>query len=223
MVKNVIFDLDGTILDTSRGIVESVRKTIDVMGFQELSEEELLSFIGPPLQRSFLNNCRCTEDEAQKATNVFREYYRSGAMFLAERYDGMMELCGILNQHGIKMGVATNKLQRFAEDLIKKFELDDYMMSVCGADENGSLSKSDLIRLCMKKLGASEDETVLVGDTDNDAVGAMKAGVLFLAVTYGFGFKEAGELKDMQCVGVAANPLQIADIILNTKKKNPHP
>ncbi len=215
MIRTVIFDLDGTLLDTSNGILESVRKTIDIMGFPALSNKELLSFIGPPLRQSFIQTYRCTEEDAQKATVIFRNYYQAGAVLHAELYEGITELCQMLDKHGVKMGVATNKPQRFADVLLKKFDLERYMMSICGADEKGALSKSDLIRLCMIKIGALNKETVLIGDTENDANGASQAGIQFLAVTYGFGFKEHNGLEKIECMGIADTPVQIAGIILN--------
>lgn len=217
MVNNVLFDLDGTLLDTSRGILESIQHTIHVMGLRALTEEELLSFIGPPLRRSFKETCGCTEEESRRATTVFRTHYQAGAVLHAALYDGMLETCKTLERHGVRMGVATNKPQRFADALMKEFGLDALCRPVCGADESGNLSKADLIRLCMEQMGASPEQTVLVGDTDNDAEGAAQAGVGFLAVTYGFGFKTAADLKGIPCIGVADKPAQIADLIAQNR------
>ena len=215
MIKNVIFDLDGTLLDTSRGILESVRYTVNTLGLKPLSEEEATAFIGPPLRQSFVRICGCTDEEAQKATRIFRSYYQNGAVFHAEEYDGITELCKMLSESGYRLGVATNKPQGFAEALLKEFKLFQYFDSVCGADENGRLSKSDLICLCMAGMKANAEETVLVGDTDNDAAGAESAGVDFIAVTYGFGFRNAEDLADVQCIGTTNTPLQVYKIISN--------
>ena len=216
-IKNVIFDLDGTLLDTSRGIIESVEHTVNVMGFRALSEDELRSFIGPPLRKSFMNTCGCTEEQANEATRFFRAYYQKGAVLHAELYDGILELCQSLEKQGVKMGVATNKPERFAKALISNFGLDKYFISINGADERGSLSKTDLINLCMKGLNASVSDTALIGDTDNDALGAEQAGVSFVAVTYGFGFSKIEQCTDYPCIGTADSPMQIAEIINNIK------
>ena len=215
MIRTALFDLDGTILDTSKGIKESVEYTIKKMGLCKLSDNELLSFIGPPLRQSFIANCGCSEEEAKEATRLFREYYQVGAVFHAKIYNGIVEAFKRLYERDIKMGVATNKPQRFAETLLKKYELNKYFMSICGADESGSQTKADLIQTCINRIEASKVETVLIGDTTNDAVGAAQAGISFLAVTYGFGFKRSDELKDIHSIGIADSPLQIADIILD--------
>ncbi len=70
MCNNVIFDLDGTLLDTSEGIIESVQYTAEKLKMKQLTEKKLRSFIGPPLKKSFIDICNCTETEAQKAVIV---------------------------------------------------------------------------------------------------------------------------------------------------------
>lgn len=216
-IKNVIFDLDGTLLDTSKGIIESVEHTIKTMQLAELTEDELKSFIGPPLKKSFMNTCGCSEAQAVEAVRVFRAYYQDGPVMYAKHYQGLPSLCEELKRKGIKMGVATNKPNRFAVELIHSFDLDNYCTFVFGADEKGELSKRDLIKLCMKDMNAVESETVLIGDTDNDAIGAEQAGISFIAVTYGFGFRAGDKCTEYPCIGVADSPLQIADILMNNE------
>lgn len=213
-LKNVVFDLDGTLIDTSRGIFESIRHTAHVMNFPELPDKILMSFIGPPLWKSFINHYGCSENQAQEATRVFREHYQSGTVLHANLYQGISELCLKLDSHGIKMGVATNKPHRFAIDLIKHFGLDTYCCSVFGADEDNVLSKADLVHLCMQEMKANKFDTVLVGDTNNDAIGANQVGIPFIAVSYGFGFWPHTSNSEYSCIGVADSPKQIADILM---------
>ena len=213
MIKNLIFDLDGTLLDTSQGIIESVQYTADKLKMKQLTEKELRSFIGPPLKKSFIDICNCTETEAQKAVIVFRSYYQNGAVFHARPYDGIEELCRRLCEQGIRIGVATNKPQRFAVPLIQKFGLDKYIDPVCGADEEGKHGKTDLIRQCISNMGGTVSETVLVGDTENDANGAQEAGVGFIAVTYGFGFKKGEKIVNSHFIGSVDDPIEIFDML----------
>lgn len=212
-IDNVVFDLDGTLLDTSNGIIESVRHTIDVLRQPALSDNQLRAFIGPPLKKSFVKICGFSEVLADEAVRVFRAYYQEGAVLHATQYQGLTDLCEILISKDIKMGVATNKPNRFAVALIKQFGLDKYIKSVFGADEKGVLSKRDLIDLCMKDMNALRSNTVLIGDTDNDAIGAEQAGIQFIAVTYGFGFKAGEDIIEHPCVAMVDSPIQIADVI----------
>lgn len=211
--RNVIFDLDGTLLDTSAGIIESVLYTVGKMNLKPLSEPELRSFIGPPLRRSFKEICGCAEDEASEAVRVFRAFYQAGAVLHASPYDGMEKLCRTLSEAGVRTGAATNKPERFASALIVNFGLDRYIHPVFGADENGTFSKADLVRMCMEEMGGTPSDTVLIGDTDNDAAGAEEAGVPFIAVTYGFGYRCAADVSGHPCVGAADSPMDILRIL----------
>ncbi len=213
MFKNVVFDLDGTLLDTSEGIIESVSYTIDRLGFDKLPYEKLLTFVGPPIQNSFITHYGCDKIVAQKAANIFREYYKTEALLKAKAYDGIYDLCKELKAGNIKMAAATYKREDYALKLLCYFGFDKFFSSMHGADNNNVLKKEDIILLCLDELGAQKNESVLVGDTDNDAIGAQKADVPFIAVTYGFGFKEQGELDKYPIVGVAKTPMDILSII----------
>lgn len=211
MIKNVIFDLDGTLVDTHEGILESVKHAAEVLELGELPYSKLLTFIGPPIQHSFMLHYGCDQETAKKAEDIFRSYYRSGAMLKAVPYEGIFPLCEALRARGIRMAVATYKREDVALALLKHFHFDEYCDPMHGV--NGSnLLKKDIIKLCMEEMGASVENTVLVGDTDHDATGAREAGVPFLAVTYGFGYRSADEVGES--IGVAETPMQIADFLI---------
>ena len=100
-IQCVIFDLDGTLLDTSPGITECVRYAGEKLGYPSLSEEQLLSFIGPPLQDSFMRVYGCDRSQAEALTAAYREQYRKGAILKAKPYDGMETLLAALVQRGL--------------------------------------------------------------------------------------------------------------------------
>lgn len=214
MIKNVIFDLDGTLLDTSEGVIESAKYAIQQMGYKDLEHETMLTFVGPPIQNSFRKHYGCTEEEAQKAANIFREHYKNKALLLAKPYDGIYELCELLKSQGINMAVATYKREDYALTLLKHFCFDKYCNPMHGADNNNILKKEDIVYMCIQEMGATKNDCVLVGDTDNDAKGAVKAETSFIAVTYGFGFKSEKDVSMYPHVGVARTPSEVAEIIL---------
>lgn len=216
MIRNVIFDLDGTLLDTSAGILESARYAAASLGFPELSYETLLTFVGPPTQQSFIRHYGCSAVTAQKAAEVFREYYKTTALLKAVPYEGIYSLCEELQENGIRMAVATYKREDYALKLLHHFGFDRYCSSMHGADNN-VLKKEDIVCLCREEMSAKREETVLVGDTEHDASGAQKAGISFLAVTYGFGYESAEDTLAFPSIGAADTPLEIADILLNRR------
>lgn len=220
MIKNVIFDLDGTLLDTSEGIVESVKYAAAVLGYAELPQNELLEFVGPPVQKSFMNHYGCGLEEAQRAADVFRNYYKEKALLKAVPYDGIFELCDLLKKNGTQMAVATYKREDYALKLLRHYGFDKYCVSMHGADNNNVLKKEDIVKQCCLDIGASKSNSVLVGDTVNDAVGAENASIRFIAVTYGFGFKSKEDANRYPNIGIANTPLEVAEILFNERERS---
>ena len=218
MIKNVIFDLDGTLLDTREGIIESAKYTAKELGYPELPYETMLKFIGPPIQNSFMRFYGCNESEAQYASEFFREYYKTKTLFMASPYDGIYDLCRLLKRNGIKMAVATYKREDYALELLNHFGFGEFCDPMHGADNDNVLKKEDIIRMCIDEMGASLEDSVLIGDTDNDAKGAAMAGIPFIAVTYGFGFKDEESLQTYPNIGVAGTPMEVAGIVLKKDK-----
>lgn len=214
MIRNVIFDLDGTLLDTSKGILESTEYAVKAMGFSELSHTEALSFIGPPLPVSFMRVYGCNEDTAMKATNYFREYYKDYGLLKARPYDGIYDLCRLLRDNGIKTAAATYKKEDYAVKLLKHFRFDEYFCSMHGADSEGVLTKAQIINICLAEMGGTKDDSVLIGDTEHDAKGADGAGIYFIGVTYGFGFASKDDVNRYKNIGTANSPLDAGKIIL---------
>ena len=93
---------------------------------------------------------------------------------------------------------------------------DDYLV-IHGADNFNKLTKSDIIRLCIEEMGLTPDQCVMVGDSDNDAIGADGIGCPFIGVTYGFGFENKEDVMEFKNIGVASTPEEIFDIITGQK------
>lgn len=210
MIKNVIFDLDGTLLDTSEGILLSVEHTVKELKYCELTHEQKLSFIGPPVQVSLKRLYGLSDEEAQRGAGVFREFYKDKALLKAKPYDGIYDLCEDLKKRGIGMAVATYKREDYALKLLKHFDFDKYCDPMHGADNNNVMKKEDIILMCVNEMNAGKEECVLIGDTDNDAKGAAKAGIPFIAATWGFGFKKKEDLKDYPYIGIADSPKNVS-------------
>ena len=208
-MKCAIFDLDGTLLDTSPGIVESVEYAAAKLGYPQLSRTELLSFIGPPLQGSFMRCFGCNETEADALTDVYRAHYRAGALLRAAPYDGIFELLETLESAGCMTAVATSKPQPFAEQILAHFGFRFH--AIHGVDFAGKLGKADMIRLCMSDADAEPAECVMIGDTEHEARGAQAVGVPFVGVSYGFG--DPAEMAKYPALGTAETPMGVWAIL----------
>ena len=213
VIRQVIFDLDGTLLDTREGIMEGVAHTARVLGYRELDRETMLTFVGPPIQQSLMTHYGCTPEEAQRGAEVFRAYYKESAMYKARPYEGIYELCEMLRSRDIRMAVATYKREDYALTLLRHFRFHEYCSVMHGADGENKLKKRDIVELCLAELGGERQETVLVGDTVHDAAGAMEAGIAFIAVSYGFGFRNAEDGGSYPFLGIAQTPLEIGELL----------
>lgn len=212
MIKFVSFDLDGTLLDTSEGIIQSVIFTVGQMGLTLPDGMDMGFFIGPPIQMSLQKCFNLDAETAQKGADIFRNYYKTEALFMAKPYEGIYQMLEELRKRNLKIGVATYKREDYALDILRHFHIADYCDIMCGADNNNVLTKSDIIRNSYLGVGVSPDKTIYVGDTEHDAKGAQEAGVPFVAVTWGFGYNKDIN-SDYPIKGIAVKPSDIINMI----------
>ncbi len=209
--KLAIFDLDGTLMDTTEGFVAAVKYTIEKMGFPMLSDKELSAFIGPPIQDSFARAYGLEGPILQEIATVFRDRYSiPEVLFLAEPYEGIYDVFEGLLKRGVMPAVATYKREDYAVSLLKHYGFDRYTDILFGADHENKLKKKDIIEKCINVAGITDKtEVVMIGDTKLDAIGAEGIGVDFLGVTYGFGFKTAADTEEYGAVGCVDNAIDL--------------
>lgn len=187
-MKLVIFDFDGTIADTSEGILDSHRVALKAMGREIPCEDELRGVIGGNLLKTYIEKFGFAELDAREAVRIYREHYAKVGIHKAVLYPGFADMVKILKIKGYKIGVATLKAEKFANIMLDEMKISSYFDAVCGMDEHDHLSKAELIRKCCSLCGVNESSAILIGDSTNDFKGAEEAGVKFVGVTYGFGF-----------------------------------
>ena len=213
--KVAVFDVDGTLLDTTQGVISSVKYTMKVHGLKEPDEKTLKSFIGPPIQNSFARVYNLKGDILQELATTFRDRYKSEDLYKAVPYDGIYEVFEKLIDAGIKPAVATYKRQDYALDILKRFKFDEYTDILYGADHENKLKKKDIIKKCLIDSGADNPkDAVMIGDSDNDAIGAYEIGTNFIGVTYGFGFSNEMDVMKFDNIGIASSPKEILKYIL---------
>ncbi len=199
-----IFDLDGTLLDTTEGILSSAKYTIKKMGLEALDDKALSGFIGPPIQDSFAEAYGLSGPILQDIATIFRNVYSTEYLLLARAYDGIFELFEELCHRGIRIAVATYKREDYALELLRHFGFDRYTDIMFGGDHENKLKKKDIIEKCITVSGVRDrSRIVMVGDTRHDAIGAKGMGVDFLGVSYGFGFKNSDDAAEYDAIGCA--------------------
>lgn len=211
--KAVLFDLDGTLLDTTEGVIAAVKKTILKNGFAMPDDNVLRLFVGPPMQKTMGEVFHLDPETALHVANEFRFAYKD-SLFQAKLYDGVIELLEKLRDAGIKIAVATNKSHQNAMDILERFGIKQYCDYAQGSDLEGKLSKKDIIEKCIKTLECKKSETVLVGDSIFDLLGAEQVGLDFIAVTYGYGFKIGEKIESKYVISTKDYVYQIGEALL---------
>lgn len=214
MYKTILFDLDGTLLDTRIGVKKAVERTISQLDLSSLSEEVLNTFVGPPMQYSFEKHYNMDSDNALRAANLFRENYNKYSLFDALIYPGVMQLLDNLKTVGCQVVVATNKSHENAEKILQHFGILDKCDFMMGSDLQGKLKKKDIILECVKRVKTSPEECVYIGDSAFDSEGAEANGIDFIAVTYGFDFREGDLLENIRHVAVCNSVAEIEKFLL---------
>ena len=213
MYKYVLFDLDGTISDSSEGITKGIQIALRGMGLEADDREELRKYIGPPLPYSFTNFNGFDEEQCKKAIALYRGYYSTIGLFENVPYEGIGKLLARIKESGRRVAVTTSKPEKFTVQILEKFGLAQYFDVIAGAslDEKRD-TKQEVVEYALKQLGNPDlSQVVLVGDTRFDAEGAALIGIDCIGVLYGFGTER--ELRDNGAKYIAPTVESIFDFL----------
>ena len=192
--KILLWDIDGTLLDTHEGVSNAVRHTLHYFGQNRLHRDILAMVHTPKIKDAFVQIAGLSEDNAQKATDIFRQRYLEYDLLKAFLYDKILYVLKNCKQSGILQAVATNKRQDCADKICAHFEIDQYCTPIFGGDRYNSFSKADLICRCISAHNIKDmSSIVMIGDTECDKKAAEQIGIDFIGVNYGFGFKNIAE------------------------------
>ena len=213
MFKNVFFDLDGTLTNSGEGIVNSVEYALNKLGITAYDKSELFKFIGPPLSESFAEHFGFSEEKCAEAVRIYREYFSVKGIYENKLYDGVDELLAKTKDSGRTVVLATSKPQEFSEEILRYFNISKYFDFIAAAEMHGARNKkSDIIEYGLEISGAKREETVMVGDTRFDVLGAKSAGISSIGVLYGFGSER--ELLDAGADFLAKTAENVFSIII---------
>ncbi len=211
--KYVLFDLDGTIIDSGKSIIAATEYALDKMSKPVPELSVLRKFIGPPLIESFMRYTGMTHAEAERAMAEYRYYYNDmGGIFDCDVYDGVEEMLKELLAEGKTLAVATTKPITPSNRILEHFGLAEYFTFVAGdTDECTRSAKSDVIAYCLESLGSPNiEEVLMVGDREYDIIGANQNGMDSVGVLYGFGSEE--ELRSAGAGYIAESPKDVVNI-----------
>ena len=189
MYKTFLFDLDGTLTDPKEGIVNSVLYALKKVGIEEVHISELDSFIGPPIQQSFIERYNMSEGEVERAVFYFREYLKQRGLFENNVYEGILKLLQQLKSSGNRIFVATSKPTVFAKQVIEHFQLTNYFEDIIGSNLDGTrIKKEEIIaHILQTHEELNKEEMIMIGDRKHDIIGANHNGIASIGVLYGYG------------------------------------
>jgi phosphoglycolate phosphatase len=192
MIRNVLFDLDGTLTDPKDGITRCIQFSLERLGREAPSSDELLWCIGPPLKQSF---SRLLENPDNGLIDVALQHYRERfseiGIYENAVYPEVAAALQKIYAGWVRIFLATSKPAVFAIRILKHFDLTQFFHGIYGSELDGRLSdKADLIAHILKTEGLNPQVSLMVGDRFHDIIGGKKNGVATAAVTYGYGSRE---------------------------------
>jgi phosphoglycolate phosphatase len=216
-IRLALFDLDGTITDPFEGIFHSVNHALRALERPELTPEIGRRFIGPALMDSFQRWCGLDEKTAQRAIDIYREYYGPKGMYECYVYPGIPELMTRLREAGLRLAVTTSKAEPYARRLLEHYGIDRRLDGIIGAALYSTTNeKVELVRRTLRELGETDPaRAVMVGDREFDVKGGRAAGVHTVGVSYGYGSLE--ELTRAGAEAIADSPAAVGDAILGAR------
>ena len=134
---NIIFDLDGTLINSGPGIIHAVQYALKKYGINETNMTVLKSFVGPPLNQQFINCYNFSHEQSLEAVKYFREYYTDKGILENEMYEGIDGVLQKLKEQGKCLMVATSKPEKFAHNIVAQHDLEKYFDFIGGSLTDG--------------------------------------------------------------------------------------
>ncbi len=185
-IRNIIFDLDGTIVDSKKDIAAAQLKVLQDYGINNYSEEDLYPHIGKSLHETFTTllppKLHNGIDEASKK---YTDYYVPNSLNTTKLFPEIFEMLKILKQNEFRMAIATTKKGAGAVRVLNHFQISEYFVQIQGSDNIPYKPDPTIIELILTEQNWKKEETIMVGDTDKDIYAGKNAGIRTCAVTYG--------------------------------------
>lgn len=211
--NTIIFDLDGTLLNTLEDLADAVNYALKKCGYPLRTMDEVRQFIGNGvkklMERSTPENIN--EKDFEKCYQLFRSYYKENSRIKTAPYEGITDLLKSLKEQGIKTAVVTNKMDEAAQDVIKYYfgELIDITI---GQRENIPTKPDPAgVNKAIESLAAAKENCIFAGDSDVDILTGHNAGLLSIGVTWGYRSKEL--LLESGADFIAESPAEILEFI----------
>ena len=211
--KLIIFDLDGTLIDSKRDIAFAVNETLKKMGLSPIPQEEVYGYVGngvrPLIEQTMANNGM--EGDLPTAIDHFREFYIKHLLDTTIMFDGVREVLEHFRADK-KMAVASNKPFRYVEKILDGLGMSGYFSSVKGGDNvEAKKPAPEMLHTILEETGFGKEECVFIGDSGVDIRTGKNAGIKTVGVTYGF--RPMEEIMENEPDCLVDSPLKLKEVI----------
>lgn len=209
----LIFDMDGTLLDSAPGIVHSLIYAMRQLGHDFHPDAGIQALFGPPMNQVVAQLLRpFGDDRITHCLEIYRAHYREQGLYDCSIYPGIRQALESLLASGFTLAVATSKRQEFADRMLLHTGLFGLFEQIQGTLADGSLDdKAELLRLLRPPTGQSHAPVYMIGDKSDDMLAAGENGIPAIGVTWGYG--SADELTTSGALALAASPAQLPGLL----------
>ena len=212
--KAIIWDLDGTLLNTLQDLTDAVNHSLEKYGLPVRTKEEIRAIVGRGIRHLVENAVPAGTDSATTDT-VFGEfctYYAAHSADTTAPYAGIPAMLAALSRAGIKMAIVSNKADFAVQDLAKQYFGEEISLSVGARDGVPKKPVPDMVEYALSRLGVSKSEAAYVGDSEVDVLTARNTGMDCLAVCWGF--RSCETLRDAGAEQIFSTPEELMNAIL---------
>ncbi len=211
MYRAIIFDLDGTLVNSLEDLADATNYGLGIMGIKSHPVEAFKTFVGDgtiKLCERALADITDDSSEVSRLHTMFSDYYNAHCMDKTKPYQGIMELLNKLKQQNIIIAVASNKPDEFSKHIVKKIFGENIFSVIMGKSPlRDTKPAPDIIFEILKNLGVSRNEAIMAGDSNVDILTAKNAGIASIGCTWGFRTRQ--ELIDAGAANIADKPEDI--------------
>ena len=212
-MKAVVFDLDGTLLDTLQDLSNAANWALRQNQLPERTIDEVRRFVGNGVRRLIERAVPIgTSNEVfEKTFTDFKAYYVDHCQEHTRLYDGIPEMLQALKTEGLRLAIVSNKLQAGVDELYKRYFSNTVDVAIGESPEMKRKPAPDMVQAALKRMGVTADEAVYIGDSDVDLLTAHNSGLPCISVLWGFRDKEF--LKEHGATCMVEQPSQVVSIL----------
>ncbi|MCL2855858.1 MAG: HAD hydrolase-like protein [Defluviitaleaceae bacterium] len=214
MCDLVLFDMDGTLVDSQEGIINSIVYALDFFNIRVDDTNSLRVFLGPPLRDTFNKMFGFEGERLEQVVAKYREHLSDRGLYEGELYLGIIETLATLRENGVKMAVATAKATVFAKEMLEHYHIAKYFDLIVGCELDGRRSeKSEIIACVLDEIDNERTmKPIMIGDRKFDILGAKAHGIPSVGCLWGYG--DEAELIEAGATYLVKSPKEILDLVL---------